>query len=86
MDKDLGFSEVRYHKFPQHIRCGSRVEGVQEEDPGNKEPEKFGKCLLPLNTRPRTRTGYTMGPYTQRYSSCTTERYTFRTLHPIDKV
>lgn len=31
------------------------------------------------------RTGYTTGPYTPRYSSCTTGRHTFRTKHPVDK-
>lgn len=41
MNKDLGFSEVRYHKFPQHVRCSSRMESVQEDDPSDEEPEGF---------------------------------------------
>lgn len=38
MNKDLGVAEVRYHEFPQHVRGGGRVEGIQEEDPDDEEP------------------------------------------------
>lgn len=38
MNEDLGLAEVRYHEFPEHVRCGGSVEGVQKEDPRDEEP------------------------------------------------
>jgi len=48
------------------------MEGIQEEDPSDQEAEEGCERVSYSGSGDAVLTGYTMGPYTRRYSSCTT--------------